>query len=273
MVLGDSLTTAIDRANFKKTHIAPQQLMMLVFFMMSLFVLLFLIITKQPFPTFTIVSFGLMALIVVVSFSANVFDYKSLKVDDLALREPLTDFEPIIAGLIAYMLFPAQREPGFLIAFLLGVIIVYWGTHRRKLRKVQKKGMTFMLLSVCLYALLPNIYSFALEYLSPAYVTFFRVAATFILVLIFFPKVIPKKRLAAKKLKYGMLSGFTSSVGAVAWLYAIGSLGVVLTSLLMLLGPFVRYSAGYFVLKEKVLLGELASSFLLFTTVISSLVV
>jgi glucose uptake protein GlcU len=53
------------------------------------------------------------------------------------------------------------------------------------------------------------------------------------------------------------------AVGAVASLYAIQRLGVVLAMLLSLLGPFLRYYSGYFILKENVRKGEMVSSFLL----------
>ena len=268
-VFGASLTTSIDRLNIKRNRISAQREMFLVFLAMSTSLLLFVVFTHQRFPSLSLPAFALMASIVLISFAANTCDYLSIKANDLSLREPLTDFEPIAAGLIGYVAFPAERKPAFLIALLLSMMIVYWGTHRRKLRKFQARGMFFLLLAVFLEGMLPSLYKLTLTYLSPAYITLFRVVVILVLVQIFHPKT-KKSKLTPKNLSYGLLSGIACSMGAVTALYAIGSLGVVVTMLLMLLGPFVRYSAAYFVMKEKVRKGEVASSLLLAGTVITS---
>lgn len=260
-IIGESTAKTIDKLNFRRNRIAARQLMLLIFIAMSVSLITFVTLTHQPFPHFTPIALALVGAIAVVSFASNVFDVLSLKADDLSLREPLCDFEPIVAGLIGYMLFPAQRKPGFLLAFLLGACIVYWGTHRRKLRRLQKKGMTYLLLAICFESMLPSIYNGALHHLAPAYIALFRVTSILVLTSLFFP---PKRmRLSSKKLSYSLMSGLVYSVGAVASLYAIRELGVVLTMLLLLFGPFLRYMAGYFILKENVRRGEILSSLLL----------
>lgn len=261
-IVGESAGKTVDKLNFRRNHVTARQIMLLVFFAMSVSLLLFILLTRQPFPHFTLITLGLVLLIALVSFGGNVFDFLSLKADDLSLREPLNDFEPIVAGLVGYALFPAERKPGFLLAFLLGAIIVYYGTHRRKLRRLQKQGMFYLLLGVGLYALLPSIYKVTLGYLSPAYIALFRVASVLVLSSLLFP-VKNVRGLSSKKLSYGLLSGVVYAISAVAGLFAIRELGVVLTMLLSLLGPFMRYYAGYFILKENVRKGEMISSFLL----------
>jgi len=270
-IFGESAGKTIDKLNFRKNRIAARQLMLLIFVAMTALLSLFIYLTKQPLPRFTIVAIGFIGLIALVSFFSNVFDVLSLKADDLSLREPLCDFEPIVAGLVGYALFPAERKPGFLLAFILGAIIVYYGTHRRKLRRLQKRGMSYLLLAISFESLLPSIYKETLGYLSPTYIAWFRVVSVLVLTSLFFP---PKKMLRAspKKLSYSFLSGIAYSLGAVASIYAIKELGVVLTMLLMLLGPFLRYTAGYFVLKENVRRGEVASSVLLALVVLVPIV-
>ncbi|HSW37122.1 MAG TPA: DMT family transporter [Candidatus Saccharimonadales bacterium] len=267
---GVSIGATIDKLNFSKNHISFRQVMALVFLAMSVSLLLFIIVTKQPFPKFSLFSFGLIALIALVSFAGNIFDYLSLKVDDLSLREPMLDFEPILAGLVGYFLFPAERRIGFLVAFILGAFVVYWGTHRRSLRKLQRKGMSYLLLSAVFYALLPSIYKVAMVYIGPAYISFFRVTAILLLTMLFFP-VRKLHRLSPGKVAYSFSAGIFYALAAVAGLYAIKALGVVLTSLLMLLGPVLRYLASYFILKEKVRSGEVFASFLLVAVILVSI--
>ena len=261
-IIAESTGKTIDKLNFRRNRIAARQMNLLVFFAMAVCLLLFFLVVKQPPPHFALVTIGLIALIALASFGSNVFDVLSLKSDDLSLREPLLDFEPIVAGLIGYMLFPAERKPGFLLAFVLGAFIVYYGTHRRKLRRMQAKGMSYLLLAVCFESMLPSIYKVTLGHLSPFYIALLRCLTVLVLSSLFFrPKNLRKT--SAKKFSYSFLSGIVYAVGAVVSLYAIRELGVVLTMLLMLLGPFLRYLSGYFILKEKVRVGEMVSSFLL----------
>src|SRR5665213_2311612 len=239
-IISESTAKTIDKLNFRRNRIAARQMNLLLFFAMAVCLLLYLLIAKPPLPHFALVTVGLVALIALASFGSNVFDVLSLKADDLSLREPLLDFEPIIAGLIGYALFPAERKPGFLLAFVLGAVIVYYGTHRRKLRRLQKKGMSCLLLAICFEAMLPSMYKVTLIHLSPFYIALLRVVSVLVLSSIFFhPRNIPKP--SSKKFGYAFLSGIVYSVGAVASIYAIRELGVVLTMLLMLLGPFLRY--------------------------------
>src|SRR5665213_718503 len=261
-IISESTAKTIDKLNFRRNRIASRQMNLLLFFAMAVCLLLYLLIAKPPLPHFALVTVGLVALIALASFGSNVFDVLSLKADDLSLREPLLDFQPIVAGLIGYMLFPAERKPGFLLAFVLGAVIVYYGTHRRKLRRLQKKGMSYLTLAICFEAFLPSIYKVTLIHLSPFYIALFRVLSVLVLSSLFFPpRNVP--HLTSKKFGYAFLSGIVYAIGTVSSLYAIRELGVVLTMLLMLLGPFLRYMSGYFILKENVRKGEIASSFLL----------
>lgn len=260
-IAGENGTTIIDKLNFRRNGISARELIFLVFFGMTASVLVFIVATGQPFPDLVWPALMLLAVVIVVSFLGNVFDYLSLKVDDLSLREPMHGFEPALAGLVGYFVFPGERQPVALIAFLLAVFIVYYGTHRRRLYKRQKKGMLYLLLATALYASQPSLYKLTLEYINPAYITLFRVAAILFLSIIFFR--LGQQAYSAKKVSYGLASGMVCAVGAIAGLYAIDILGVVQTMLLMLLGPAIMYLASYFILHEKVRKGEVVSSALL----------
>lgn len=270
-ILGDSSGKTLDKLNFSKNRITFRQMMLVGFLGMGGSLLVFILLTKQPFPRLSLISLGLVILVALVSFGNNIFDTLSLKADDLSLREPMVDFEPILAGLVGYALFPAERKPLFLVAFVLGALIVYWGTHRRKLRRLQKKGMMYMLLAALLYAFLPSIYKITLAYLSPAYIAFFRIASILVLTNIFLP-VKKVGAISRSKWTYGLLAGLIYAIEAIASLYAIKSLGVVLTMVILMLGPALRYWSSYFILKEEVRMGEMVSSFMLTAVVLVAVV-
>jgi len=264
-ILAESSGKTIDKLNFKKTRISARQMNFFIFLVMALMIGAFVWATHQPLPRFTPTMLLLAVLIGLFSFGSNVFDVLSLKVNDLSLREPLCDFQPIFAGLTGYALFPGERKPGVLLAFLLGAMIVYWGSHRRKLRNVQRKGMAYLLLGICFESMMPSLYKLSLDHLSPSYIALLRVASVLLLSGLFFrPKTM---KMSPLRFRYNVGAGLAYGVGAVVSIAAIQQLGVVLTMLLMLLGPFLRYFSSYFILKEHVRMGEMVSSVLLVAVV------
>ncbi|HSW37774.1 MAG TPA: DMT family transporter [Candidatus Saccharimonadales bacterium] len=262
-----SIATILDKLNYTRNRIAPKQLMLIVFTGMSLSLALYIVITHKPFPNFSPVALGLLGLIGLISFLGNVFDYFSLKANDLPLREPIVDFEPIWAGLVGYAFLPSERKPAYLVIFALGALILYIGMHRIKLRRLQKEGVWYLLLSTFFYGLLPVIYKHALNYLSPEYISLFRVVAILLLCSIFLHGKKSRSH-SLSKVTYGLSSGAIAAVGAVANLYAIQYLGVVVTMLFLATGPALRYLASYFILSEKVRRVEVMSSFLLIAVVL-----
>lgn len=268
-ILGESAGTTLDKLNFAKYRISARQMMSLAFLAMSIFVALYILTTGQPVPRVSLKVAALLLGVAVFSFGGNVFDELSLKADDLSLREPLVDFEPILAGLVGYALFPAQRKPTFLIVFLLGAIIVRWGIHRRKLRSKQKQGMFYLLIGVGLYAVLPSLYQEVLRELSAPYLVLFRVASISVLTTIFFR---PKswKGISSGSVAYVIGASLMYAIGAVASMYVIQAYGIVIAMLLLMLGPALRYLAGLILLREKVRLGEVLSSLTLTALVIGA---
>lgn len=269
-ILCESSAKTIDKVNYRRNHISYRQMLLLTFTGMTVSILAFIILTKQPLPHMSLVSVTIIGLIVLFSFGGNIFDAISLKSDDLSLREPMVDFEPILAGLVGFALFPAERKPIFLLAFIAGALIVYWGTHRRKLRRLQKKGMKYLLFAAILYAFLPSIYKLGLDHnIAPVYIAFFRVASITILLAVFLP-VRKITKISSSKVSYSLVAAVIYSIEAVVSLYAIKSLGVVLTMVLLMLGPAIRYLASGIILKEKVRRGEMISSFLLGCVVLAA---
>lgn len=263
-IVSEATAKTIDKLNFSTTRISPNYLMRLVFLGMAGSLLVYVLITSKPLPDFSMAAAGFVILIALVSFAGNVFDYLSLKSDDLSLREPMLGFEPILAGLFGYLFFASERNPVLLPAFLLSAVVVYFGTHQRRLGRLQKRGMLYLLLAVLFYALLPSVYKLTLPYISPEYIALFRVVAILLLVSLLLPVRRTKKRLkngrTARRTVFGLGSGVIYAVGTVTSLYAIQTLGVAQTMLLLTLGPALIYLSGYFILKEKERKGEIISS-------------
>jgi drug/metabolite transporter (DMT)-like permease len=272
-VIGESGTNIIDKFNLSKNKISPNHLMRLAFVSMSFWVLLFILLTGKSLPHLSLASALLMLLIGAVSFAGNLFDYLSLKANDLSLRQPMLGLEPLLGGFFGYLFFTSERKPEYLIAFVISTLVVLFGTYKNGMAKADAKGILYLSLAVLIYGACPSLYRLGLEHVSPEYLTLFRVAIVALLVCIFLPTKIRKdKRLKSKRF-YGLLTGIVCSLGAIAGLYAIQHLGIAQTMLLMLLSPAIMYTAGHLLFGEKVTIREVISSvclvFIALTTVLN----
>ena len=262
-ILAENAGKIFDKSNFIRTQITPKEALRWVFGVMSVSILAFVLITRPELPTFTASVFLSLGLIVGLSFVSNVVDENSLKINDLSLREPLSNFHPILAGFIGYMLFPEERNILLLLALVIGGMVVVWGVKPSKLAKAQRIGIVCMASSVLVESILSNVYVFALESVSPPYVALVRAVAIWLLLVVMFR---PKKRQYATKHKarlFALWAGLAYSLGAVISLYAIDALGIVTTMLLLLLGPALRYISAFIFLKDKPTKSEMVSSGLL----------
>jgi drug/metabolite transporter (DMT)-like permease len=270
-VIGESTAQTVNRYNFNKHSLTATYLMWLDFVGMFGTIFLYILLSGKNMPHVTLMLAGLLALIALVSFAANVFDYLSLKADDITLRQPMLSFEPILAGFFGYVFFPAERKPAFLVALIISLFVVHYGIHRRRLGKNQTRGIGYLFLGVVLYALLPSIYKVTLPYLNPEFIVFFRVWAILLLTTVFMPIKISLK--PQNKVVLGIAAGLFNAAASVAGLFAIEKLGVVQTSLILILAPVLIYLAGFFLLKEKVRMGEVASSLCLVIIIIGSSII
>jgi drug/metabolite transporter (DMT)-like permease len=267
-VIGESSAQTANRYNFNKHIISASYLMWLDFVGMFGALLLYILLSGKNIPHLTITLAGLLILIALVSFTANIFDYLSLKADDISLRQPMLSFEPILAGFFGYIFFPSERRPAFLLALIVSLFIVHYGIHRRRLGRVQSRGIGYLFLGILLYALLPSIYKITLPHLDPEFIAIFRVWAILLLTTIFMPIKISFK--PKNKVYIGLVAGVFNAVASVAGLFAIEKLGVVQTSLILILAPVLIYLAGFFILKEKVRTGEVISSICLVIIIFGS---
>lgn len=261
-ILSESTGKTIDKMNFSKNKIMPRQLVLLIFSVMTLVLSILILATNPETPRYTISSILLVSGVILISFVSNMFEFKSLKMINLSLREPVNNFKPVLSGVLAYLVFPEDRNLGIIVAFLLASIVLSWSVYPSMRRYKNRNGLKLVLASVSVKATLPILYGLLLVYFTPEYVTLFRAAGISILVLAFMPRK-QLKGLGGIKLKLGLSSGVVYATGTVASLYAIATLGVATTMLLSLAGPAIRYVSARFILKEVVTKRQVLSSLLI----------
>lgn len=263
-IFSENAGKILDKYNFKHTKVTPREQLDWVFGVMATVIAAFILILQPELPKLSQAALLPLGLIIGLSFLSNIFDEISLKINELSLREPLSNFHPILAGFIGYILFPEERTFLLLVALILSGMIILWGVKPNKLAGAQKIGIAYMFLSVIIESALSNIYVLALENVSPEYIALTRAVFIFILLLIFFkPKRNKKHENKKKSILYALAAGIAYSVGAIVSLYAIDTLGIVTAMLLLLFAPILRYASTYILLKDKPSKEEIISSCLL----------
>ena len=266
-VVGESLGKTIDKLNYNKNNIKPGQLLFLLFSTNVIGLLLSLLFIHQPFPILSLSLASLIAFMIAISVGQNLFDYVGLSTKNLSLREPITNLEPILASFLAYLLFPSERNIKYIIAILIGVIILYIGNSNRKLKLELDRGIIYLFLGMVCSAAIVSIYKLGLETITPVYLLLFRTSGVLLLTLLFFRPGI--KGLKQNQIRLGVGSGLIYIIGNLSRLYSIQYLGINFTILVLLLGPGLIYIASSLVLKEKVQLKQIVTSTALLIIIIS----
>ncbi len=265
-VVSDSIGGVIDKYNFKKTKLKPETLIIIIFATMLIFMSIFLLVTRQTLPKISLFLTGILLLIIIFSFIQNFFQFKAISTDNISLLEPIKNFQPIIASFIAFVLFPSEREIKYIIAIIIGSLVLLWGNTDRDLKLKIDKGIVFYFFATIFAAILLNIYKFTLDLISPGFLFIFRILGVFMLMLIF-TKFRPGP-FTKEETKFGILSGILYSLASLASLYSIVFLGLNFTIMLLLLGPAVTYTLSTSALKEKIKTKQIIASVILIALIV-----
>lgn len=265
-VVGESFGTTIDKLNYQKNKILPNQLLFLLFSTMVVGLLISTIFIRHPLPDISLAVLGLVALMVIVSFGQNFFDYVGLHTKNLSLREPINNFEPILASFLAYVLFPSERNIKYVVAIIASTVVLYAANSNRKLKLEFDSGTLYLFLSVVCNAVLASIYKLGLESISPFYLLLLRAAGVLLLLWVFFRPHL--KSLKKDQTMLGVGSGLMYIVGNLSRLYSIKYLGLNFTIMVLMLGPIIIYTGCWLVLKEKILSKQIIASAVLLAIVV-----
>lgn len=265
-IIGESIAKTIDKLNFNKNKIKPTQLIFLIFSGMFIGLISFILITQESFPILDIKLVSLILLMIIFSLAQNIFDFTGISSKNLSFREPINNFEPIMASFIAFILFPSEREIKIIVAIIIGAIVLYLGNSDKKLDLKLDKGTICLFLAMICSAILVSIYKFGLEFISPSYLFIFRVSG--ILLILPLLKKINFKELSTTQISYGLFSGFIYFGGFIFRLFSIKNLGLNFTILILLLGPALTYFLSKIILKEKIQFKKIVISFILILIIV-----
>jgi drug/metabolite transporter (DMT)-like permease len=268
-IITEVTAKAIDKFNFKIHKINYKQLIFLAFSIRGLAIFLLIVFLRIRFPELNFSLTTLLLIIVLVSFLQNIFEFKGLSFKDLSYRQPISDFQPILASFLAFLIFSSEREIKYVIAICFGSIILYWLNFQKNIHNIDK-GTWYILIGVFFQALLSNLYKLSLNSISPEYIILFRTLGVLILLLIF--TKVNLRTVTPKQCKFGFISGILYLIGSLAALYSIKLFGLQFSILILMLNPIFLYWLSFLFLKEKIELKKVISSFALVCLVIATII-
>ncbi len=226
----------------------------LIFFVMC--TLLF--VTKGvSIGTLSIYHYLLFGGVIIVGFFYNYLYYYALKRGALCDVEPLAMMYPLVTMLIAIVFYPDERNLYIVIPALVAATTLIASRIRPHHLKM-KKATTAMLGFVILIAIEANLLKPLLEVVSPMLLYTARIGTLATLFLF-----VSKPSLEKVKEEAIWQTAIVSLVVAVelsAYYYAIKTLGVVETSLILLLAPVAILFSSKYLFKEKLTLKKSLSS-------------
>lgn len=267
-ILWEALWNTFDKINFNKTKLKAQNQMFLVFLVMAFGSSLTFIFWWNKIPQFSLMLIFLIISIVLISFFQNIFQFHWISKKDLQTREPIISLQPIITVVIAYIIFPSEREIKYILAIILSVLVLYFFKFRWNLKISFDKGILQIFLWVFTASILANLYKFTLWIVSPEFLTICRTIGIVIMLILFKQIVLNKSNFNTKQIKYWFLAWFFYFIWALANLYSIKELWLTFTILLLFLWPVFVFLFSFFILKEKVEIKNIISSIIILFIVI-----
>jgi len=223
---------------------------------MFLFAALFLAILVLVFPSLWSVKDGasdtlflaLLVSVVVIASIRNLLYYYSFQREGLCQIEPFMSFSPLLTVLFAEIIYPGETNPiVFVLAVIAAVSLVFSKIEKRHL--TIDKALIPIVAVVFLEALENNLARELLRVYSPAAMYMIRSFFVALTLLAFTrPKLGKIYRSEAKHL--AIISLFWVSV-MVSIYYSYQTVGVVYTSLVLMLAPILIVLGSKFILKEK----------------------
>lgn len=232
------------------------------------FIYFFWKIDSQAFLTKNLLIFS---AIIIFSIAANLFTYYSMKWEKVSNLEPAKMLEPLFVILLAILFSYLVSETLFernlkviIPALIAGAALIF--SHIRKHHLDFNKYFIAAILGSFFFALELVLTRLILDFYSPTTFYFLRCSTIFLISFLAFK---PKFSKLNKKIKLEILGlGFIWAFFRVIIYYGYLELGVIFTTLMVMLGPIFIYLFAWKFLKEKLDKRNIIASIIIITSVL-----
>ncbi len=208
--------------------------------------------------------------VIIVGFFYNYLYYYSLKRGALCDVEPLAMFHPLLTMILAVIIFPDERNYYILIPALFAattLIVTRVQKHHLKMHKYTAAMLGF----VILMAIESNLVKPLLEVVSPVALYTIRIGILSILFFIFTKTDLRKTNKVS--IWQTFLIAIAVAIEYPAYYFAIQKLGVVETSLIMLLAPVLILFSSKLIFKEKLTIKKAVSSIVILICIATAIII
>ncbi len=245
--------TVFQRKILKQNAISIKKYFVMEFIAISLVMLPLIYFFWEIKPeAFQLKNIILFSAVIVASILANIFAFKSMKWEKINNIEPAKVLEPLFvilfAILFSFFFEGFDRNPKILVPAILSVFALIF-SHVKKRHLDFNKYFIFALIGSFFFALELILSKLILDYFHPITFYFLRcfILAIFGIV-IFHPSF---KNIKTKTKFYALIIGAIWVVFRIITYWGYLKLGVIFTTLIMMLGPVFVYLFAHIFLKEK----------------------
>ncbi len=268
--------TILQKLILRKKSIDVKLYIVLEFLFISLLMIpLIYFLWNVQLGAFTLTNILLLLLVVILSIIANLFVVYSMKWEKVSKLEPAKVLEPLFVVIFAlifsfFSMELFERNFNVIIpAFIASIALVF--SHVKKHHLKFNKYFIAAIFGSLFFALELVISRFLLVYYSSFSFYFVRTFLVFLICLIIFrPDFSPMDKKSG--LKFFFL-GAIWIIFRVSMYYGYVHLGVVSTTLIIMLGPVFIYLFAWKFLKEKIELRNIIAAFVIVGCVLYSLLI
>jgi len=264
--------TIIEKIVLRKKEVGIKLYQTAIFFAIILVMLPFVYFFWRVDSTaFELKNIFIFIAVILSSLIANILVFYSMKWEKINNLEPARMLEPlfIISLAIIFSFFIDtglyDRNPNVIIpAFIAGMALIF--SHLKKHHLEFNKYFTAAIFGSFFFALELIISRLILDYYSPLSFYFLRCSVIFLLSLIIF---MPKFEKLSSKIRLEIFAaGVVWVIYRLAIYYGYLNLGVVFTTLMIMLGPIFIYAFARIFLKEKLSWRNITASIIILLSVL-----
>lgn len=207
--------------------------------------------------------------VIVFAVFSNICYFYALTWEKISNLEPVHLMEPLFTVVLASILFTSERNPNFIIPAVISAGALLF-SHIRKHHLDFNKYIVIGILGSLFYSIETMFTKVILEFFTPLSLYFFRSVSVLIVgAIVFRPK--PTKEIKGKRWWLIALVGGLWVVYRVLAYYGFIKLGVVFTTLILMVSPVLIYFFAWKFLKEKLDWRNVAAGLIIVASILYAL--
>lgn len=197
---------------------------------------------------FSIIGIFYLTLLVIFALIWNVIYYRAQQHETVQEFEVIVMMQPLFISLMAAIIFADERNWHILAATAVASLALIF-SHLRKDHLNFDQYSWLLILAVFFIAAEIQMRKLLLDWYSPAALYFVRTGIlTVLFIFIWHPA---KLAIPKKSWPHIVVSGLLGAAMMILSFYGYKNLGIVLTTLILMLGPILTYLLDFIILKEK----------------------